>query len=167
MIRYYDCPNCGASSQDDVAGDNVRCRYCGTQIVLPRLPLSRRELELEREQILARAAEWDARIAEARAHSARDAIVPAAGCCGLYAGIFMVGSLLLAAIGLSESKTYRMVVAATAIGAALIGVVLIIRRRETRRREQLETLERERADERQRADERLRQIEADLGAAEL
>lgn len=166
MIIEHSCPNCGASLRDAGANDYTSCRFCGTHIELPRArrTASRRELEAERDQILARESEWDARIKEANARGAEDYIVPPVGCCGIYFGLFVVGSLILSAIGLKESKEHGTAVAAIAVGAALIGVVLIIWRREARRKERVVMLERERIADRHLREERLREIEAALDA---
>jgi tRNA(Ile2) C34 agmatinyltransferase TiaS len=50
MVR--DCPNCGANVRYDGDGDFARCRFCGTQIEIPRADerrRTRRVVELERE----------------------------------------------------------------------------------------------------------------------
>ncbi len=125
-MKYVDCPNCGANVPDD------RCRFCGTEISVSH----RQALERERE--------WDARIAEASKRGWEDYVLPPIGCCGIYFGLFVVGSLLLGALGLKGEKDYGLVVAAIAIGAALLGAVVIIWRRETRRRQRVVELERDR-----------------------
>ena len=123
-MSSYDCPNCGAN----ISGD--RCRFCGTEIDVHG--------HREREQ------EWDARITEASRRGWEDYLLPPIGCCGIYFGLFVVGSLILGAIGLKGSDKHSTAVAAIAIGAALIGAVVIIWRRETRRRQRVVELERDR-----------------------
>lgn len=125
---------------------------------------SRRALETERDQILARGSEWDTRIREAGKRGAEDFLVPPVGCCGIYFALFVVGTLLLSVFGVKASKDYGIVVAAIAIGAALVGVVLIILRREARRRERIFALEREQTEGRARNEERLREIERALAS---
>lgn len=152
--------------RDDGVRNFIRCGFCGTQVAIPRSQsaTSRAELEAERDQILIRESEWDARIKQADARGAEDFIVPPIGCCGIYFGLFVVGSLILSAIGLKASKQYGTAVAAIAVAASLIGVVLIIWRRETRRKERVVALERERMADRHLREERLREIEAELDA---
>lgn len=164
VIASHDCPNCGANVRDDGASDIVRCRFCGTHITSPRArrAASRRELEEERARILARESEWAERIKQTSKRGVQDFVVPPIGCCGLYFGLFVVGSLILSAIGPKASKAYGTAVAAIAIGAALVGVVLMIWRRETSRREEVLALERERTADRGLREERLREIEAEL-----
>jgi DNA-directed RNA polymerase subunit RPC12/RpoP len=166
VITTYDCPNCGANVRDDGVREFIRCGFCGTQVAIPRgrRVLSREELEAEREQLLARENDWETRIKQADGRGVEDYIVPPVGCCGIYFGLFVVGSLILSAIGLKESKPHGTAVAAIAISAALVGVVLIIWRRERRRKEQVVALERERATDRHLREERLREIEAELNA---
>lgn len=132
--------------------------------MIPRARPSRRSLETERDEIVARESELDVRIKEASARGVEDFVVPPVGCCGIYFGLFVVGSLILAAVGLKESKEHATAVAAIALGAALVGVVLIIWRRETRRRERIVALERERTAGRARNEQRLREIDAELAA---
>lgn len=167
MISYA-CPNCGANIRVDGVSDSIRCRFCGTQVAVPRVRrgVSRRELELEREQILAREKELDARIKQTDARGVEDFLVPPIGCCGVYFGLFVAGTLILSAIGLKESKPHGNAVALIAILSALIAVVLIIWRRESRRKERVVVLERERVADRHLRDERLREIEAELDALE-
>jgi len=167
-VTTYDCPNCGANLRDDGVAESVRCRFCGTQFSIPRerRPHSRGALETERAQILAREREWDVRIQQTSKRGVEDYVVPPVGCCGIYFGLFVVGSLILSAIGAKAAKQYGTVVAIVAILSALIGVVLIIWRRETRRREQILAIERERAADRGLREERLREIEAELEALE-
>ncbi len=126
-----------------------------------RRAASRAELELEREQILARESEWDVRI-KRTARGVEDFIIPPMGCCGIYVALFVVGSLILTAFGVKDSKEPRAVVAGIAIVAALIGVALIIWRREGRRREMRLALEREWAADRDVRQQRLREIAAEL-----
>jgi ribosomal protein S26 len=159
MVR--DCPNCGANVRDDGGGDFARCRFCGTQIEIPRA-VSRGELETEREQLLAREREQAARIKEANARGVPDFVVPPVGCCGIYFGLFVVGSLILSALGLKGAEPHTTVVAAIAIGAALLGVVLIIWWRERRRTRRVVELEREWTTDRDLRQKRLREIEAGL-----
>jgi hypothetical protein len=157
------CPNCGANIRDDGVSDFLRCRFCETQITVVRTRwVSRAELEAEREQLLARERDADARIRQAGTRGVEDFLVPPLGCCGLYFALFVVGMLILGAMGLKESEPHTTGVAAIAIGAALVGVVLIIWRRETRRRERVVALERERAVDRELREERLREIESAL-----
>ena len=162
--RESDCPNCGANVFDDGVSNSARCHFCGTFVSFPRIrhAASRRELEAERDRILARTSEWDARIKQAGARGAEDFLIPPIGCCGIYFGLFVVGSLILSAAGLKASKEWGTGVAAIAVLAALIGVVVIIWRRESRRREQVVALERERVTQRHTDDERLREIAAEL-----
>lgn len=164
MTTTYDCPNCGANVRDDGLTDSVRCSFCGTHVVIPRArpASSRRALETERDQILARESEWETRIREAGKRGVEDFVVPPVGCCGIYFGLFVAGSLILSALGLKASRQYGTAVAAIAIGAALVGVVLIIWRREARRRERIVALERERTEGRTRDGERLREIDKEL-----
>lgn len=166
MTVSFDCPNCGASVRPSEVGDSSRCTFCGTHLALPhpRRGLSRKELETEREQILVREREWEAKIQQATKRGIDDVLVPPIGCCGIYFGLFVVGSLILSALGLKASQRYGTVVAVIAISSALIGVVLIIWRREARRRERVVALERERMADRGLREERLREIEADLHA---
>lgn len=163
MIASHDCPNCGANVRGD-ARDFVRCRFCGSHITIPRAPRasSRRELEEERSRILARESEWAERIQQTSKRGVQDFVVPPIGCCGIYFGLFVVGSLILSAIGAKASKPYGTAVVAIAIGAALVGVVLLIWRRETNRREAALATERERIADRGLREERLREIEAEL-----
>jgi DNA-directed RNA polymerase subunit RPC12/RpoP len=156
-----DCPNCGANVRPDGRGERARCTFCGTQFVLP-VRRSRAELELERDQLLARESERAAQIKEAGARGVEEYLLPPMGCCGIYFGLFVVGSLILGAIGLKESETHSTAVAAIAIGAALIGVVLIIWRRERRRTQRVVALEREWITDRELRQRRLREIEAEL-----
>jgi DNA-directed RNA polymerase subunit RPC12/RpoP len=166
MTTSHDCPNCGANIRDDGVSDFVGCRFCGTRVAIPRVrrAASRRELEAERDQILARENEWGARLKQANAHGLEDFIVPPIGCCGIYFALFVAGSLILSAIGVQASRQYGTAVAGIAVLAALIGVVLIIWRREARRREGVVALERERTADRGLREERLREIEAELEA---
>lgn len=165
MTASRDCPNCGANVRDDGASTSVRCRFCGTHVTIPRQrrTASRAELEAERNQILTHESEWDARIKRTNARGVEDFIVPPIGCCGIYFGLFVVGSLILSAIGVKASKEYGAAVAGIAVLASLVGVVVIIWRRETRRRLQVVALERERSADRHLREERLREIEGELG----
>jgi len=167
-MNTHACPNCGANVRVDGVNDAVRCRFCGTHVAVPRVMrgASRRELEAEREQILARETELEARLKQTEGRGLEDFLVPPVGCCGVYFGIFVVGSLILSAVGAKASKQYGTAVAAIALLAALISVVLIIWRRESRRRERALTLERERTADRHLREERLREIEAELQALE-
>lgn len=162
MSTSQACPNCGASVPDDGVNDSVRCRFCGTHVTFPhrRRASSRRELEAEREQLLARENDWETRVREAGKRGVEDVVVPPIGCCGIYFGLFVAGSLILSAFGMKNQ--YGTAVAGIAVAAAIIGAVLIIWRRETRRRKQVVTLERERITDRALRDERLREIEAEL-----
>jgi hypothetical protein len=138
-----DCPNCGANLRDDGTRDLVVCHFCGTHVPLPsrRPALSRRELELEREQILARELEWPARVKEAETRGPQDYLVPPIGCCGIYFVVFVVGSLILSAIGASASKQHGTAVAVAAIVGALAGLGLIVWRRNVQRRKRIAALE--------------------------
>lgn len=86
------------------------------------------------------------------------------GCCGIYFGLFVVGSLILSAIGVNASKRYGTAVAGIAVAAAIIGAIAIVWLREKRRTERVVALDRDRAADRHVHDERLREIEAELGA---
>ena len=158
-----DCPNCGANVQHDGRAERARCTFCGTQFVIP-LRRSRTELEMERDQLLAREDERLAQMQEAKTRGAGDYLTPPIGCCGIYAGLFLLGSLLLGVLGLKGSEKASLTVAVVAIGAALIGVVLIIWRRERRRTERIVALEREWTTDRELRQRRLREIEAELKA---
>lgn len=160
-----DCPNCGANVRHDGRGEHARCTFCGTQFVLPAR-LSRTELELEREQLLARESERAQQIKEANARGMEDYLLPPIGCCGIYFGLFVLGSMLLGALGLKTQEKYGTWVAAIAIGAALVGVVLIIWRRERKRTQRVVALEREWTTDRELRQKRLREIEAELEALE-
>ena len=164
MTGWQKCPNCGANVPDAGVGESGQCPFCGTQVEIPhaRRAATRRELEREREQILARDSEWLSRIKQAGSRTVEDFVVPPVGCCGIYFGLFVVGSLILSAVGLKASKEGGTAVAAIAVGAALVGVVLIIWRRERRRAEQILSLERQRTADRDLLEERLREIEAEL-----
>jgi DNA-directed RNA polymerase subunit RPC12/RpoP len=160
-----DCPNCGANVRHDGRGEHARCTFCGTQFVLP-VRRSRTELELERDQLLARESERAQQIKEANARGMEDYLLPPIGCCGIYFGLFVLGSMLLGAIGVKASEKYGTAVAAISIGAALIGVVLIIWRRERKRTQRVVALEREWTTDRELRQKRLREIEAELEALE-
>ncbi|HEV7240180.1 MAG TPA: hypothetical protein VGQ36_13150 [Thermoanaerobaculia bacterium] len=160
MNKLHDCPNCGADLRHD--GDLAHCRFCGTQLALPGRAASLRELEMERDQILAREQEKEAQIKLERRRGVGDFLVPPIGCCGIYFGLFVVGSLILGAIGAETQKKYGTAVAGIAIGAALLGVVLIIWRREKRRTERIVALEREWTTDRGLREKRLREIESEL-----
>lgn len=163
-MNSHACPNCGASVRVDGVNDAVRCTFCGTHVAVPRVfrGASRRELDAEREQILARERELDASIKQTEGRGLEDYLVPPIGCCGVYFALFVIGSLSLSAIGAEAAKRYGTAVAAISIISALIAVVLIIWRREARRRERALTLERERIADRHLREERLREIEAEL-----
>ncbi|MGZ5433161.1 MAG: hypothetical protein ACXW5U_11165 [Thermoanaerobaculia bacterium] len=163
MTKTYACPNCGANVRHDGRAEFARCTFCGTQVVIP-VRRSRTELETEREQLYARESERDARMQEAKTRGVEDFVVPPVGCCGIYVGLFVVGSLILSAIGLKGSKEHTTAVAGIAIAAALIGVVLLIWRRESRRRERVLSLEREWKNDRELRQKRLREIEGELEA---
>ncbi|HET8775811.1 MAG TPA: hypothetical protein VFP80_18585 [Thermoanaerobaculia bacterium] len=158
-----DCPNCGANVRHEGRGELARCTFCGTQFLLP-VRRSRTELELERDQLLARESERAAQIKEANARGVEDFLVPPIGCCGIYFALFVLGSLLLGVLGLKESKEYGTAVALIAVGSALAGVVLIIWRRERKRTERVVALEREWTTDRELRQKRLREIEAELEA---
>lgn len=166
MVTTLECPNCGATIQDDGVSETVHCRFCGSNVVIPRTrrAASRKQLELEREQILNRDREWDRRFADANARGASDYIVPPAGCCGIYVLCFVVGSLILGTLGLQESKQHELTVATIAICSALGGFVLILLYREQKRRTRFAALERDRAAERTARDARLREIERELAS---
>lgn len=167
-MNTHACPNCGANVRVDGVSDAVRCRFCGTHVAIPRIlrGSSRRELEAEREQILAREKELEARLKKTEARGLEDFLVPPVGCCGVYFALFVIGSLILSAIGAEATKRFGTAVAAIAISAALVSVVLIIWRRESRRRERALTLERERTADRHLREERLRDIEAEIRSLE-
>jgi hypothetical protein len=164
MTTTHDCPNCGANLHDDGVSEFIHCRFCGTQITLPRQrrAATRAALEQERDQLYAREAEWDARLRQAGSRGAEDVIVPPVGCCGIYFALFVAGSLILSAIGLKDSQVHGRIVAAVAIVSALIGAVLILWRREDRRRERIATIERDRNAERALREDRLSEIDAQL-----
>lgn len=164
-MTVRDCPNCGANVRVGEGAELARCRFCGTQVEVP-VRRTRTELELERDELLAREHERAAQIRQANARGVEDYLLPPIGCCGIYFGLFVVGSLLLGALGLKESEKHGTAVAAIAIGAALIGVVLIIWWRERRRTQRVVTLEREWTTDRELRRKRLRQIEAELEAME-
>lgn len=166
MTKSYDCPNCGANVRDDGESDVVSCRFCGSDVAIPRLrrATSRRELELERDQLRARDAEWSTRIQTAGKHGPADFLAPPIGCCGLYFGLFVIGSLTLTAMGLKESSPHMRVVAVIAIAAALIGAVLIIWRREVARKKRVASLEEERNADRHLREKRLREVESQLSS---
>jgi len=168
MTASGDCPNCGANLRDDGVSTAVRCLFCGSHVVIPRerRTPSRTELEAERNQILTRESEWDARIERTNARGLEDFIVPPIGCCGIYFCLFVAGSLILSTIGVKASKEYGTAVAGIAVLASLVGLVVIIWRRETRRRLQVVALERERLADRHLREERLREIEGELGELE-
>lgn len=163
MTKTYACPNCGANVRHDGRAELARCTFCGTQVVIP-VRRSRTELETERDQLLARESERDTRMQEARTRGVEDYVVPPFGCCGIYVGLFVVGSLILSVLGLKESKPHTSAVAAIAIAAALIGAVVLVWRRESRRRERVLSLEREWKNDRELRQKRLREIEAELDA---
>ena len=119
---------------------------------------------MERDQLLAREHEHKQQAWLAKKRGIEDFLYPPIGCCGIYFGLFIVGSLLLGALGLKESERHGTLVAAIAIGAAAIGAVLIIVRRETRRKERVVTLEYEWTTDRELRQRRLREIEAELEA---
>ena len=121
---------------------------------------------MERDQLLARESERAEQIRQANLRGVEDFVVPPVGCCGIYFGLFVLGSMILGALGLKESKEHGTAVAAIAIGAALIGVVLIIWRRERRRTERVLALEREWRTDRELRQKRLRELEAELKALE-
>lgn len=160
----HECPNCGANVRHDGVTDLARCRFCGTQLAIPGRAASRRELETERDQLLAREQEKEAQIKLERRRGVGDFVVPPVGCCGIYFGLFVVGSMILAALGLKESKEHGNVIAAIAIGSALAGVVFIIWWRERRRTARIVALEREWTADRGLREKRLREIEAELEA---
>lgn len=165
MTTLHDCPNCGADLRHGGVADHAHCRFCGTQVLVPvRAALSREELELERDQILAREREKEAQIKEERRRGIGDFLVPPIGCCGIYFGLFVVGSLILSAIGVETAKKYGTAVAAIAISAAAIGVVLIIWWREKKRTDRIVALEREWATDQHLREKRLREIESELEA---
>lgn len=163
MPPTISCPNCGANVPHDGRAENARCTFCGTQFVLPARR-SRAELETERDQLLARESERDARMQEAKTRGIEDFMVPPIGCCGIYAGLFVVGAMILGALGLKASKPHTSAVAAIAIGGALLTAVLLIWWREKRRRERVLSLEREWKNDRELRQKRLREIEAELQA---
>ena len=160
----YDCPNCGASVRDDGDSEITRCRFCGTDVTIPRLrhAPSRAELEAERDRILGREREWDYRIKQAGARTVEDYVIPPIGCCGLYFASFVIGMLVLSALSIQESKEHVHVVGVVAILAALIGLPAILWLREKRRRARVDALERERTGDRALRDERLREIARQL-----
>jgi hypothetical protein len=158
-----DCPNCGANVRHDGRSQFARCRFCDTQFAIPA-HRSRAELEMERDQLLARERERETELKEARSRGVEDYLIPPVGCCGIYFGLFVVGSLLLGYLGLEESEKHGTLVAVIAIAAALIGVVLIIWRRERKRTDRVLTLEREWTTDRELRQKRLREIEAELDA---
>ena len=160
-MKHHECPNCGANIGSD--GEVSRCRFCGTQISTPRAP-SRAALEAEREQLLAREREHAEGLKNAKARGPADFLAPPIGCCGIYFGLFVVGMMILGALGLKESQRHSTAVAAIAIGSALIGVVLIIWRRERQRTERVVSLEREWSTDRELRQRRLREIERELEA---
>lgn len=168
MSTFYDCPNCGANIADDGVSETARCRFCGTEIEIPRKrrAATRRELEAERDLILARDAEWQARMKETSRRGVEDVLVPPIGCCGIYFALFIVGSLILSAVGLKASEKHSTGMAAIVLAAAIIGAVLIIWRRETRRRERVLALERERLADLSYREERLRAIDEELKTLE-
>lgn len=119
---------------------------------------------MERDQLLARESERAAQIKEANARGVEDFLAPPLGCCGIYFALFVLGSLLLGVLGLKESKPHGTAVALIAIGSALIGVVLIIWRRERKRTQRVVALEREWTTDRELRQKRLREIEGELDA---
>jgi hypothetical protein len=158
-----DCPNCGANVRHEGRAERARCTFCGTQFAIA-FRRSRAELEMERDQLLAREDERVAQLKEAKARGVADFLTPPIGCCGIYFGLFVVGSLLLGVLGLKGSERAGLTVAAVAIGSALIGVVLIIWRRERRRSDRVAALEREWTTDRELRQRRLREIEAEMEA---
>jgi len=163
-VITHDCPNCGASLRLDGTDDLARCRFCGTQIELPGRAVTRNELEMERDQLLALEQQEAAQIRQERRRGVGDFLLPPVGCCGLYFGLFIVGSLILGSLGLKDAEPHSTIVAAIAISAALVGVVLIIWRRERRRTERIVAAEREWTTDRTLREKRLREIEAELEA---
>ena len=139
-MTNYDCPNCGASVHDDGVSETLRCHFCATDI------------GVRHRQIRSQQQDWDARIAEANKRGLEDFLLPPIGCCGIYFGLFVIGSMILTAIGKEVAKQYGTAVAAIAVGAALIGAVLIIWQRETRRRKRVVELERDRMQEQVRTE---------------
>src|SRR6187549_34348 len=101
-MNSHACPNCGASVRVDGVNDAVRCTFCGTHVAVPRVMrgASRRELEAEREQILAREQELESRLKQTEARGVEDFLVPPIGCCGVYFGLFVAGTMILSAVGL-------------------------------------------------------------------
>ncbi|HJQ37437.1 MAG TPA: hypothetical protein VKB93_09885 [Thermoanaerobaculia bacterium] len=160
----YDCPNCGANVRDDGDSEVVRCRFCDTDVAIPRMRRapSRAELEAERDQILSREHELGARIKQAGARSLEDYVVPPIGCCGLYFALFVAGMLVLTSLGLKDSKEHVRIVGGVATLAALVGLPAIIWLREKRRRARVDALERERTADRDLRDDRLREIAQQL-----
>ena len=158
-----DCPNCGANVPHDGRAQFARCPFCRTQFAVPARR-SRAELEMERDQLVAREGEREAELKEVRARGVEDFLIPPVGCCGIYFGLFVAGSLLLGVLGLKGSERHGTLVAVIAISAALIGVVLIIWRRERKRTDRVLTLEREWTTDRELRQKRLREIEAELDA---
>src|SRR5690349_21026561 len=139
LLSTIECPNCGASLSTNDLTDAARCRFCGTHVVIPRhhrLP-SRARLEEERAKLLARDQEWNDRIKRAKSRGVEDIVIPPVGCCGIYFLLFVIGSLILGAIGLKESKEHGLMVATIAIVASVVGVIAIIVRRESNRRERI------------------------------
>lgn len=98
------CPNCGGRLEGDAGA--VRCTHCGSQLAFPPPAAAPRE---------------------SRARRPREVIVPAIGCVAIYAVVFMVLSLVLSTAGLQERM--RPLTAAVSIIAAVLGFVMMIRRR--------------------------------------
>ncbi len=160
----YDCPNCGANVRDDGESEIIRCRFCGTDVAIPRMRRapSRAALEAERDQLLSRENELGIRIKQAGARTVEDYVVPPIGCCGLYFALFVAGALILSALGLKDSKEHVRIVGGIATLAAVVGLPAIIWLREKRRRARVAALEREHIVDRRLRDERLREIAQQL-----
>jgi hypothetical protein len=107
VIASYACPNCGGSRVEHRdGGERAHCAFCGTDFVVPRAAPE---------------------AVPAPALRPRDVALSALGCVAIYAAVFAVASLILAAIGLQERL--RPLIGAVAIIAGVTGFVLIIRRR--------------------------------------
>jgi hypothetical protein len=108
------CSNCGGRVEIDEEGELARCPFCASEYAIPRETPDATPVVAQR--------------------GPRDFILPALGCIAVYAVVFMVVSLGLAAFGLQEPARSRGVIGLVAIVAGVVAFVWMLRARRSRQR---------------------------------
>jgi DNA-directed RNA polymerase subunit RPC12/RpoP len=122
-----DCPRCGATVADREGRVVLTCPYCGARV--PLGPRQRQALEVERKQLVAELAQWDARVHDVVITSPSPLGGAAKwGCLGYIIG-FLAGAFIAGFRQLNDDIVVRNQEMSVAFGLAVILAVVVAWRR--------------------------------------